>query len=29
MFNSGEKSVDLNKTQPSTEMPATGDTKKP
>ena len=29
MFNAGEKSVDVNKTQPNIETPATGDTKKP
>ena len=28
MFNAGEKSVDVNKTQPNIETPATGDTKK-
>jgi hypothetical protein len=29
MFNSGEKSVDVNKTQPNIEAPVTGDNKKP
>ena len=29
VFNAGEKSTDLTTTQPSTESPATGDTKTP
>ena len=29
MFKAGEKSVDVNKSQPNIESPATGDTKKP
>ena len=28
MFNAGEKSVDVNTTQPNIEQPATGETKK-
>lgn len=29
MFNAGEKSMDVNTTQPNIDQPATGDTKQP